>query len=83
MAEAFERQPLTHGASIFGALVKVFAGPPEGFDPDRLVPVLRRLEMASLGGVLRGQKGGDARVVAVYTAIIEALASLDDNPLAA
>jgi hypothetical protein len=83
MAETFERQPLTHGASIFGALVKVFAGPPEGFDPDRLVPVLRRLEMASLGEVLRGQKGGDARVIAVYTAIIEALASLDDNPLVA
>ena len=83
VAEAFEGQSLTHGASIFGALIKVFASPPKGFDPDRLVPVLRRFDMASLGKIVRDQKGGDARATAIYTRIIEVLASLDGDPLAA
>lgn len=83
MAEAFEGQSLTHGASVFGALIKVFASPPKGFDPDRLVPVLRRFDMARLGEIVRDQKGGDARAIAVCRAIVEALVSLDDNSLAA
>jgi hypothetical protein len=83
IAEAYEGQSLTHGASIFGALIKVFAGPPKGFDPDRLVPVLRRFNMATLGEIVRDQKGGDARAIAVCTAIVAALASLDDDSLAA
>ncbi|MGD9536422.1 MAG: DUF6551 family protein [Alphaproteobacteria bacterium] len=79
MAEAFEGQSLTHGASVFGALIKIFANPPEGFDPDRLVPVLRRFDMASLAKIVRDQRGVDARVSTVFTAIVEALANLDDD----
>lgn len=46
--------PLTYGASIFGALIKLFTSPPEGFDPDDFVPTLRRFDMASLGEIVRG-----------------------------
>jgi hypothetical protein len=73
MAEAYRGQPLTHGASIFGALVRIFANPPEGFDSDQLVPTLRQFPMSSLGDIVRHQKGGDARAVALFTAIIEVL----------
>lgn len=77
MAEAFEGQCLTHGASVFGALIRIFSKPPEGFDSDRLIPALGRFDMMSLGEIVRDQKGGDARAVAVYSAIIETLTSLD------
>lgn len=73
IAEAYEGQALTYGASIFGALIKLFANPPEGFDPDNLVPTLKRLDMASVGETVRGLSGGDSRAVAVYAAILEIL----------
>lgn len=65
MSEAYEGLSLTHGASVFGALVRIFANPPEGFDPDELVPVMQRFAMPDLGEVVRDQKGGDARAAAV------------------
>jgi len=83
MAEAFEGQSLTHGASIFGALIKIFANPPKGFDPDKLVPALRRFDMASLGKIVRDQKGGDARATAVHAAITEILSNPDGSDPAA
>lgn len=73
IAEAYEARPLTYGASIFGALIKLFANPPEGFDPDDLVPTLRRFDMASLGEIVRGLSGGDTRTAAVHAAILESL----------
>lgn len=73
LAEAYESRSLTYGASIFGALVKLFANPPESFDPDELVPTLQQLDMASLGAIVRGLSGGDSRVVAVHSAILEGL----------
>lgn len=73
IAEAYEARPLTYGASIFGALIKLFANPPEGFDPDDLVPTLRRFDMASLGEIVRGLSGGDTRTAAVHAAILENL----------
>jgi len=77
MAEAYKGQPLTHGASIFGALVRIFASPPEGFDSDELVPMLRRFSMAELGEMVRDQKGGDARAFALSKAVIKALNRAD------
>jgi hypothetical protein len=73
LAEAYEGHSLTYGASIFGALVKLFANPPEGFDPDDLVPTLRRFDMTSLGEIVKGLSGGDSRAVAVHSAILESL----------
>ncbi len=73
LAEAYEGQSLTYGASIFGALVKLFANPPEGFAPDDLVPTLRRFDMTSLGEIVKGLSGGDSRTVAVHSAILESL----------
>ncbi|MCJ2080783.1 DUF6551 family protein [Methylobacterium sp. J-090] len=73
IAEAYEARPLTYGASIFGALIKLFANPPEGFDPDDLVPTLRHFDMASLGEIIRGLNGGDTRTAAVHAAILENL----------
>lgn len=73
IAEAYEGHPLNYGASIFGALIKLFANPPEGFDPDDLVPTLRRFDMASLGEIVRGLSGGDTRAVAVHAAILGGL----------
>lgn len=77
MAEAYKGEPLTHGASIFGALVRVFANPPEGFDSDELVPMLRRFSMAELGEMVRDQKGGDARAFALSKAVLKALNRAD------
>ncbi len=34
MSESYEGQPLTHGASVFSALVRIIGNPPEDFDPD-------------------------------------------------
>lgn len=73
LAEAYEGRSLTYGASIFGALIKLFANPPEGFDPDDLVPTLRRFDMALLGEIVKGLSGGDTRAVAVHAAILESL----------
>jgi hypothetical protein len=75
VAEAYEGRPLTYGASIFGALIKLFANPPEDFDPDDLVPTLRRFDMALLGEIVKGLSGGDSRAVAVHSAIVEILNS--------
>ncbi len=76
IAEAYEGRALTYGASIFGALVKLFANPPEGFDPDDLVPTLQNFDMASLGEIVRGLSGGDSRAIAVYSAIFDRLSQV-------
>lgn len=73
LAEAYEGCSLTYGASIFRALIKIFVNPPEGFDPDDLVPMLRRFDMTSLGEIVKGLSGGDARAAAVHSAILESL----------
>lgn len=78
MAEAYKNETLTHGASVFGALVRVFANPPEGFDSDELVPTLRQFPMAELGEMVRDQKGGDARAFALSKAVIKALNRADE-----
>jgi len=76
IAEAYEGRSLTYGASIFGALIKLFANPPEGFDPDDLVPTLRHFDMASLGEIVRGLSGGDSRAVAVHSAVLDSLSQM-------
>lgn len=73
IAEAYAGCPLTYGASIFSALIKVFANPPEGFDPDDLVPTLRRFDMVLLGEIVKGLSGGDSRAAAVHAAILASL----------
>lgn len=82
MSEAYESQPLTHGASVFGALVRVFANPPEGFDPDNLVPLMQRFSMSDLGEIVRDQKGGDARVAAVAKVLARQLGGTVTTPTA-
>lgn len=77
MAEAYNGEPLTYGASVFRALVRIYANPPEGFDPDELVPTLKRFPMVELGEMVRDQKGGNARAVALSKAILEALNRAD------
>lgn len=73
IAEAYEGQPLTHGASVFGALVRIFANPPEEFDPDELVPVMKHFGMSDLGEIVREQKGGDARAAALARVLVREL----------
>ncbi len=73
MSEAYEGQPLTHGASVFGALVRIFANPPEDFDPDELVPVMKHFGMSDLGEIVREQKGGDARAAALAKVLVREL----------
>ncbi|KJV06691.1 hypothetical protein VZ95_20610, partial [Elstera litoralis] len=77
MAEAYKEEPLMYGASIFGALVRIFANPPEGFDSDELVPTLRRHPMAEWGDMVRDQKGGDARAFALSKALNKELNRTD------
>ena len=73
IAEVYEGRALTYGASVFGALIKLFANPPESFDPDDLVPILRRFDMTLLGEVVKGLSGGDSRALAVHATILESL----------
>jgi hypothetical protein len=73
MSEAYEGQSLTHGTSVFGALVRNFANPPEDFDPDELVPVMKHFGMSDLGEIVREQKGGDARAAALAKVLVRKL----------
>jgi hypothetical protein len=73
MAEAYEGQPLTHGASVFGALVWIFANPPGDFDPDGPVAAMQRLATPDLGEIVREQKGGDARAAAHAKVLVREL----------
>ncbi len=83
IAEAFGDQPLIHGASLFGGLVKIFAQPPEGFDPDKLAIALRTFGVIQWGEFVRDQKGGDARSVAMQGVMLDAMSRVDDGTVAA
>jgi hypothetical protein len=83
IAEAFEGQALVHGASLFGGLVKIFAQPPEGFDPDKLAIALRTFDVIQWGGFVKDQKGGDARSVAMYAAMLDAMSRVNGDVVAA
>jgi hypothetical protein len=83
IAEAFEGQALVHGASLFGGLVKIFAQPPEGFDPDQLAVALRTFDVVQWGEFVRDQKGGEARSVAMHRAMLDAMSRVDDSVVAA
>jgi hypothetical protein len=72
IAEAFPDQRLNHGGSIFSGLVKIFAHPPEGFDPDRLFKALLAFDADGWGSFMTGLKGGDTRASAMRQAILEA-----------
>ena len=73
MAEAFPGQRLSHGGSIFGGLVMLFAQPPQGFDPDELVPALKAFDVDGWGDFVSGLHGGERRSAAMRMAILEAL----------
>lgn len=75
IAEAFPGQRLTHGGALFGGLVLLFAQPPEGFEPDDLVPALKTFDAAGWGDFVSGVPGGDRRNAAMKMAIVESLTS--------
>jgi len=77
IAECFRGQVLSNGSAIFGGLVKVFANPPQGFDPDDLYHALGMLDAAGWGDFVTDQSGTEARAIAMRTAIIEAINSLE------
>lgn len=79
IAEGFSGQALIHGGSIFRALTKLFAHPPEGFDPDNVVPALLCYDMAGWSEITRPYNGGDARAAAVYSTLIEMMAALEND----
>ena len=83
LAEAYPDQSLIHGASVFGALVKLFSNPPENFDPDFLVPAMRRFDMAGLTEIVKDQKGGESRASALHLALVETVAEMQNDTLAA
>lgn len=72
MAEAFPNEVLTHGGSIFGAIVSIMATPPEGFDPDRLFQALLTFTVTGWGDFVERLKGGDTRAQAMRSAMLEA-----------
>lgn len=73
MAEAFAGTVVAQGSSVFNALVLLFAAPPEGFDPDALVPALRQVDMAGFRNVIRDVQGSEERADALRIAIVSAL----------
>lgn len=75
MADAFPGQRLTHGGAIFGGLILLFAQPPQGFEPDDLVPALRTFDAAGWGDFVSGVPGGERRNAAMKMAILESLSS--------
>ena len=70
IAEAFPRQRLGHGGSIFSALIKIMASPPPDFDPDRLLNALQSRDVDQWGSFMSGLKGGDTRAAAMREAIL-------------
>lgn len=83
MAEAFAGTVVAQGSSVFNALVLLFAAPPEGFDPDALVPALRQVDMAGFRNVIRDVQGREERADALRTAIVSALHSSEQVAKAA
>lgn len=73
VAEAFRHEPLTSGAPMFGALVRIFAEPPQAFDPDALAVLLAQRDMAGWGAFVQGKIGGEARTLAMCSAILQLL----------
>ena len=81
IAEAFEGQAVIQGASLFGGLIEIFARPPEGFDPDKLAIALQMFDVAGWGSFVRDQKGGEARTVAMHSAILKIMAKISEDAL--
>lgn len=75
LGEAYAGRPICQGAAIFGGLVMIFAAPPNGFDPDEMVPALRGLSTERVCEVLRDVRGPRARAAAVSREIIAKLGS--------
>lgn len=72
MAEAFPGQKMTHGGAIFGGLIRIMSRPTPDFDPDRLLSALQTRTADEWGMFATGLKGGDARVIALHDAIVNA-----------
>jgi hypothetical protein len=83
MSEAFEGSVVAQGSSVFNALVLLFGSPPEGFDPDALVPALRQVDMSGFRNVIRDVQGSDERADALRIAIVGALGFRDTLAAAA
>lgn len=77
MSEAFAGSVVAQGSSVFNALVLLFATPPEGFDPDSLVPALRQVDMTGFRNVIRDVQGSEERADALRIAIVGALGLKD------
>jgi hypothetical protein len=71
LAIAFRGQRLGHGASIFGALVKILDRREPGFDPDLLLCALQTRTVEQWGKLLTGLDGKDARVLVLQKAFME------------
>lgn len=72
MAVAFSGQKMTHGASIFGGLIKILSVTPPDFDPDELVSALQARTAEQWGAIVVRLKGGDVRATALQKAFMEA-----------
>lgn len=76
MAEAFPKERLTHGGSIFLGLIKILSQPPADFDPDRLFEVLKQRTAEQWGEVVFRLKGGDTRGSAMRQAMLDVYAKV-------
>lgn len=76
MGEAFGRQIMLDGAAIFGALLSIFANPPEGFDPDDLNAALRRFSAAEWGDWAFDVRGGGARIATIREAMLREIKAM-------
>lgn len=73
MSEAFAGEVVAQGSSVFNALVQLFAAPPADFDPDELVPALRKVNSDGFQHIIRDLQGSEARADALRIAILSAL----------
>lgn len=79
IAKAFDGEVLSNGASVFLGLTRLMINPPAGLDRERLLRSLNTFDMKGWGSFVQGVKGGDARAMAMKTAILEAYDDLGSN----
>ena len=79
LAQGFEGQVLSQGASLFLGLTRILIAPPDRLDRDRLFRALRTRDMASWGKEVEGMKGNDLRSQTMRTAILAAYDQLGDR----
>ncbi|MDB5705482.1 MAG: hypothetical protein JWN66_2598 [Sphingomonas bacterium] len=70
LAQAFQGQILSNGASVFRSVARILTNPPTGFDISQLVTILSAQPLTAWSAHVQGVLGADARSMAMYRAIV-------------